>query len=106
MASTWRFQQENSTRLARLGLTDPSSGIQSRQMPFVEGAGPDDKQGSVLADALNVHEATGLTPSQLQARVAELEAALREALPIIVPDDIHNRCAALLALYHKVRQSV
>lgn len=32
---------------------------------------------SVLADALNVHEATGLTPSQLQARVAELEATLR-----------------------------
>lgn len=30
---------------------------------------------SILADALNVHEATGLTPSQLQARVAELEAA-------------------------------
>ena len=76
MASTWRFQQENSTRLARLGLTDPSSGIQSRQMPFVEGGGPDDKQGSVLADALNVHEATGLTPSQLQARVAELEGAI------------------------------
>lgn len=32
--------------------------------------------GAVIADALNVHEATGLTPTQLQARVAELEAAL------------------------------
>ena len=32
------------------------------------------------SDALNVHEATGLTPSQLQSRVAELEAALRELL--------------------------
>lgn len=30
------------------------------------------------ADALNVHGATGLTPSQLQARVAELEAALAD----------------------------
>lgn len=34
----------------------------------------------LLADALNVHEATGLIPSQLQARVAELEAALRTVL--------------------------
>lgn len=33
--------------------------------------------GMVIADALNVHEATGLTPSQLQARVAELEATLQ-----------------------------
>lgn len=32
---------------------------------------------SDLAAALNVHEATGLTPSQLQARVAELEQILR-----------------------------
>ena len=31
--------------------------------------------GDLMLDALNVHEATGLTPSQLQARVAELEAA-------------------------------
>ena len=35
-------------------------------------------RAALLADALNVHEATGLTASQLQARVAELEAALRE----------------------------
>lgn len=33
--------------------------------------------GDLILDALNVHEATGLTPSQLQSRVAELEAALR-----------------------------
>ena len=35
------------------------------------------------ADALNTHEDTGLTPSQLQARVAELEAALRPALEFV-----------------------
>ena len=34
----------------------------------------------LMLDALNVHEATGLTPSQLQARVAELEAALSTVL--------------------------
>ena len=37
----------------------------------------EDAVGHLMADALNVHEATGLTPSQLQARVAELEAALQ-----------------------------
>lgn len=37
-------------------------------------------RAALLADALNVHEATGLTASQLQARVAELEAALREGM--------------------------
>lgn len=31
---------------------------------------------AVIVEALNVHEATGLTPAQLQARVAELEGAL------------------------------
>ena len=39
---------------------------------------PTPEQGHIFADALNVHEATGLTPSQLQTRVAELEAALRD----------------------------
>lgn len=29
-------------------------------------------------EAMAAYEATGLTPSQLQARVAELEAALRD----------------------------
>lgn len=38
--------------------------------------GPTD-MGAVLAEAQAIYEATGLTPSQLQARVAELEAALR-----------------------------
>jgi hypothetical protein len=33
--------------------------------------------GDLMLYALNVHEATGLTPSQLQARVAELEATLQ-----------------------------
>ena len=38
------------------------------------------KRGEVIAEALNVHEQTGLTPAQLQARVAELEAALEGAI--------------------------
>lgn len=38
------------------------------------------EQLNVTCDALNVHEATGLTPLQLQARVAELEAALDGAV--------------------------
>lgn len=41
---------------------------------------PDSARLAVMAEALNVHEATGLTPSQLQARVAELEGALRKLL--------------------------
>jgi hypothetical protein len=36
---------------------------------------PDDSRLAVIAEALNVHEQTGLTPAQLQARVAELEGA-------------------------------
>ena len=40
---------------------------------------PSDEQGAIFAEALNVHEQTGMTPAQLQARVAELEAALRQA---------------------------
>ena len=32
--------------------------------------------------------------AQLQARGAELEAALREALPVIAPDDLHAKCEA------------
>ena len=45
----------------------------------VESFTPDVHKGVIL-EAMTVHEATGLTPSQLQARVAELEAALRELL--------------------------
>lgn len=33
--------------------------------------------GDLMLNALNVHDATGLTTSQLQARVAELEATLQ-----------------------------
>lgn len=36
-----------------------------------------DESAQLLVEAGNAYEATGLTPSQLQARVAELEAALR-----------------------------
>lgn len=51
---------------------------------------PTEKQGELFADALNVHEATGLTPSQLQARVAELEAAINRLKIYIVglPDGL------------------
>ena len=44
----------------------------------VESFTPDVHKGVIL-EAMTVHEATGLTPSQLQARVAELEAALAKA---------------------------
>ena len=43
----------------------------------------DEPLAEVVVDALNVHEVTGLTPSQLQARVAELGAALRPALEFV-----------------------
>ena len=47
-------------------------------------------KADLLADALNVHEATGLTPSQLQARVAELEGALRAHVEKGDPVDVAN----------------
>ena len=39
---------------------------------------------AVLLEALNVHEQTGLTPAQLQTRVAELEGALRVSAEYII----------------------
>ena len=48
----------------------------------VESFTPDVHKGVIL-EAMTVHEATGLTPSQLQARVAEMEAALRPALEFV-----------------------
>ena len=41
---------------------------------------------NLCIDARKVHEATGLTPSQLQARVAELETALRTAIDLARED--------------------
>lgn len=51
----------------------------------------DEPLADVVVDALNVHEATGLTPSQLQSRVAELEGALAasEKRRIDLDDTIH-----------------
>lgn len=52
---------------------------------FSSDAPPTDAQGPVMAEALNVHEQTGLTPAQLQARVAELEGALRAVETLFGP---------------------
>lgn len=54
-------------------------------------------QADLMADALNVHDATGLTPSQLQARVAELEAALREVVRNHEDPSSNDRPAVVIA---------
>jgi hypothetical protein len=45
-------------------------------MVSFKAGGPTD-MGAVLAEAQTVYEATGLTPAQLQARVADLEGVVR-----------------------------
>lgn len=76
--SEWRYQNEGSHRPARLGKTEPN-GVITEAIYFEYGDDPKVK-GRVMAEALNVHEQTGMTPAQLQARVAELEAALEGAI--------------------------
>lgn len=62
-------------------VDDEYANIQKGNEGFVFfGVEPSGTQGVVMADALNVHETTGLTPTQLQARVAELEAAVEAAV--------------------------
>lgn len=57
------------------------------ELVFSEKQAPSGLQGLVMAEALNVLESTQLTPLQLQARVAELEAALRKAVDLAAEDD-------------------
>ena len=66
---SWFFSPENAG-----GAGTVMKGDGSESLDFA--SGPPDVLGPIIADALNVHEATGLTPSQLQARVTKLEAAL------------------------------
>lgn len=68
---SWFFSPENAG-----GAGTVMKGDGSESLDFA--SGPPDVLGPIIADALNVHEATGLTPSQLQARAAELEAALAD----------------------------
>lgn len=74
----WHYIPETDRFRASLAISANPEDADDSDMCFREDAKPSDEQGSVMADALTVHEATGLTPSQLQARVAELEAALAE----------------------------
>lgn len=73
MAGPWQFWDQDPAPESRAHITNyrksPSDTIFFQDSPGVVA-------GTLFADALNVHEATGLTPSQLQARVAKLEAAL------------------------------
>ena len=74
----WTFLFETDQFLGKLDNEETGNAF-----CFSEGWGPERNEGHVMADALNVHDATGLAPSQLQARVAELEAALRPALEFV-----------------------
>lgn len=56
---------------------------------------PSDEQGAIMADALNVHTTHGLSPSQLQARIAQLEAW---------QDDVRSN-SPLLARLERAEQS-
>ena len=74
----WTYRPESPAPDSVARITDYAACVEDITFNFA----PEDQQGEVMADALNVHEATGLTPSQLQARVAELEAAMERALQI------------------------
>ncbi|MEG1040558.1 MAG: hypothetical protein RSE94_11655 [Pseudomonas sp.] len=93
----WHYIPESDRYHASLAQNKNPAEYDDSDIVFKDSAKPTHSQALLFADALNVHEATGLTPSQLQARVVELEAALREALPVIVPDDLHAGCKAALA---------
>lgn len=80
MIGSWQFWDENPAPESRAHITNYRKG--PGDTIFFQDS-PGAVAGALLADALNVHEATGLTPSQLQARVAELEAALQRALRFI-----------------------
>jgi hypothetical protein len=71
MTGSWEFWDEDPAPESRAHLSYYSKG-RSDSIYFHDS--PGETRGELLADALNVHEATGLTPSQLQARVVELEA--------------------------------
>lgn len=80
MTGPWQFWDQDPAPESRAHITNyrksPSDTIFFQDSPGVVA-------GALFADALNVHEATGLTSSQLQSRVAELEAALQQALRFI-----------------------
>lgn len=65
----WEYKHDYLTQ-------DPSSHVMlDTDMVFCDDIGslPTQEQGSMFASSLNIYEQTGLTPVQLQARVAELE---------------------------------
>lgn len=78
MTARWRFNE--SDRYSAADLEEEEGRRRFRFDP--DGQEVPKGLGAVMADALNVHEAIGRTPSQLQARVAELEAAVERALQI------------------------
>lgn len=74
MTGSWQFWDENPAPESRAHITNYRKG--PGDTIFFQDS-PGAVTGALFADALNVHEATSLTPSQLQARVAELEQILR-----------------------------
>lgn len=83
-------------KYTRSGLS--SNPEQGYDICFDMDAFPTPEQGEVMACALTVHEATGLTPAQLQARVAELEGALAAMVEFFPPyacGSADNRADAL-----------
>lgn len=87
----WTFLFERDQFLSKLDNEETGNAF-----CFSEGWGPERNEGHVMAEALNVHEATGLTPSELQTRVAELEAALRAVIEESRWGDTQE-CSALIA---------
>ena len=75
MTGSWEFWDEDPAPESRAHLSYYSKG-RSDSIYFHDS--PGETRGLLFADALNVHEAAGLTPSQLQARVAELGAETLE----------------------------
>lgn len=82
MTGSWEFWDEDPAPESRAHLSYYTKG-RTDSIYFHDS--PGETRGLLFADALNVHEATGLTPSQLQDRVAELEAALSGMVEFFQP---------------------
>lgn len=91
MTARWQFWPEDSSP-----YSTPRLACYDGKTSDIKLGDVTDEQGEVMTDALNVHEATGLTPSQLQARVAELEGALRAVVEESRWGDTEE-CRALIA---------
>lgn len=72
----WIYRPEDDQYFPHMTMWPDENDVVAGEIYFDHDGAPSPAQGAMFAEALNVHEQTGLTPAQLQARVADLEGAL------------------------------